>query len=581
MKRTFSCLAFLLACGPQSGGDNAPEARSAARALVAASYSVNVTAHGATPAKDDINERAAITTAIAEACAKPIGEREVYFPAGDYTVARPFEPGVKASLIVSGCAGLVLRGDGMGTTTIAQIGTGMLPTNPNEPGTWKLLHLLGDDPVVRDLAFEGGLRTVDTEEQTHLVEVGDSTDAVLENLILKIPQRPFPPGAVQCSGAPDGVMCERPSHGDHTPILCHAYTDEAGTHVGLKGAWCSVSGDTWTLLGWWGGGDCVRGFGEPGMARNVTLRNVLAIDCDRSGLGGQRNIDGLLVENSTFCGEAPWDFEATGGGGLKNVRARGVSLCGGRSNFAATNGGSGANGLTSVDFDCQGGVLTGGGVSALDADVVTYSNCTIDSGLLAEAATIDIRKRGNRVTFRKSTIVRPIGAPVGPVVSITHHSGVAPTLVVFEDVTLVQGTVAPFINANSVSMLQLQRVTMKYLADPWLKPVSGMPPPANHTEAAAIIADTVPGAPQSIGSVVLIDVKLEGAAGSFAELLRQAQNDSWPNPRRVVMANVDVRGVLRNAVLYAKGSAVTPAITFDAANIKHDAPALCMGADCP
>jgi hypothetical protein len=597
MRTIATVIALLAACGPgsgptQAGGDNAPEIH----ALFAPSNAVSVTAHGATPARDNIDERAFLQAAIDAACAAPAdasGWHWLTFPSGDYSAARPIAPGVKSSLTVSGCK-LKMVGAGMGSTTIAQIGTGMLPTHPTEPGTWKLLWLTGGSTVSIDgISFEGGKRTVDTEEQTYLVEVGDTVDVNIRNSIMLLPQRPRPVGSVECLTAPDGVLCQRPNHGDHTPIYCHQYLDTsvtpAVTRPGLKGAVCRVDPSTdpenpapvWTLLGWYGGGDCLHLFADPGVARDVVVDSVFALNCDRSGLGGQRGVDGATITNSTWCGEAPWDFEATGAGGLKRVVARGNTLCGAGASYSATNGGQGANGLTSVDFDCAGSPITKGGVSVLDADIVTYSNCTIDSGLVSEASTIDVRKRGNVVKFRRSVITRPVGAPTAAVVNITHHSGAAPTTVIFEDVTLVQGTKAPFIDAKSIGTLQLQRVTMRYITDPWLKPVPGQPPPANHTEAAAIIADTVSGSPQSVDAVILIDVKMEAPAGAFAELLRQSQHDSWPGSRRVIMSKVDARGALRNALVLFKGSAVTQPVSFDYVDVLHDAPVLCMGADCP
>jgi hypothetical protein len=153
--------------------------------------------------------------------------------------------------------------------------------------------------------------------------------------------------------------------------------------------------------------------------------------------------------------------------------------------------------------------------------------------------------------------------------------------VVIQDTTITQGTPYAIIDAKSVASLTLQRVHLKYLAAPWLKPQPGQPPPANHTEAAAILDDVVPGSPQPIDLISLIDVTLEGPAGAFAALLRNGTTDTWPGSRRIVMAGVDVRGVLRNSVLLLKGTATTESAIVDHADVQHDAPVFCSGVDCP
>lgn len=596
---------FAASCGPGSGpttaggGDNEPD-QGAVRALFTPpGYAVNVTSHGATPARDGIDEKAFIQAAINEACGKGEGQREVYFPAGDYTVTRPTTPGVRDSLRVT-CKGIKIRGAGQGSTTIAMVGSGMLPQSPNEPGAWTLLNLTGRSKGwLEDLSLEGGKRTVDTEEATHLLVVGDVEDWEIRHVLALIPQRTFPLGAVPCLAAPNGTLCQRPSHGDHQPILCHAPVPQTTPPItnALKGAVCSVAASTdpehpeqvWTLLGWWGGGDCVRPFADPGEVTHLVLDRVLGVDCDRAGFSGQRGVRNVEVYDSLFstADDSPWDLELTGGGllGIRNGRARGVTLLrgnGGGGGYTATFGGTGVNALTSFDYDCQGGSIAKGGVSGMDVDVLTLRNCHVDSGQLSELATFDLRKTANLVTFIGGSITRPVGAPVGPVVSITHHTGRAPTTVIFQDTTITQGTPYAIIDAKSVTSLTLQRVKLKYLAAPWLKPSPPpAPPPPNHTEAAAILADVVPGSPQPIDTITLIDVTLEGPAGAFAALLRNGATDAWPGSRRVIMAGVDVRGVLRNSVLLLKGTASSAAALVDQADVKYDVATFCSGVDCP
>lgn len=601
MRRTPLILPALLtlaaACSPPpspTDGTTAPLAL-----MSASSYAVNVVSKGATPARDGIDERAFLQAAIDEACGKPEGQREVFFPAGDYTAARPQTPGVRDSLRVT-CKGLTIRGAGRGNTTVAAIGSGLLDTHPNEPGTWNLIHLTGrSSGRMQDLSLEAGRRTWDTEEQTHVLLIGDTEDWEIVDVLAVIPQRTFPLGAIPCLAAPDGVLCERPNHGDHAPILCHQYVDNTVTppvtRVGLKGAVCTVEPGAapedpqrWILAGWWGGGDCFRVFADPGEVTHVKLQRALGVDCDRSGFSGQRGVRNLEVYDSLFSTtfDSPWDLELTGGGalGIGNGRARGVTLLRGNGaggGYSATFGGTGANALTSFDFDCENGPIPKGGVGMLDVDVLTLRNCHVDSGQVSELATFDVRKRANLVTFVGGSITRPVGAPVGPVVSITHHTGVAPTTVILQDTVLTQGTQTAIIDARSVSTLTLQRVKLRYLAEPWLKPQPGQPPPPNNNEAAVIIADTVSGSPQPVDLITLTDVQVEAPAGAFATLIRNGTNDAWPGSRRIVMAGVDARGALRNSVLLLKGTAASEPAIVDVADVKHDAPVFCAGVDCP
>lgn len=596
-------LALLCACGPgsgptQAGGDNAPDDKIQALVLQPPN-AVNVTAHGATPARDNIDERVFIQAAIDAACAQPPdadGLRWLYFPAGDYTVGRPTTAGQRDSLRVT-CKNIKIQGAGQGATTIAMLGSGWVPAFPNEPGAWTLLHLTGrSSGWLEDLSLEGGKRTVDTEEQTHVLVVGDSESWDIRRVLGIIPQRTFPLNAVPCLAAPNGTMCETPNHGG-TPRLCHAPVPQTTPPItnALKGAVCTVApGPTpedpqrWILAGWWGGGDCFRVFADPGEVTKVRFERVLGVDCDRAGFAGQRGVKDLEVVDSLFSTtfDSPWDLELTGGGvlGIKKGRASGVTLLrgnGGGGGYSATFGGTGVNALTSFDYDCKGGSISKGGVGMLDVDVVTLRDCHVNSGLLSELATFDARKTANVVTFIGGSITRPVGAPVGPVVSITHHTNRAPTTVILTDTTLVQGTQHAIIDAKSVSSLQMQRVKLKYLAAPWLKPEPGQPPPANHTDAAAILADTVPGSPQPVDLITMVDVTLEAPAGAFASLLRNGTTDTWPGSRRIVMAGVDVRGALRNSVLLLKGTAASEPAVVDQADILYDAPAFCSGVDCP
>jgi hypothetical protein len=211
---------------------------------------------GAVP-NDGIDDRDVLQAAIDAAQAGP---HCLQLGAGTFHVTRRQTPGTNsiASLRITGT--LALRGQGEGVTTVAMLGPGTCSGCsgfPN-PTDWHLLAVTGGTGVsVSGLTLDGSART-NTNEQTHLLQLnGPTQDVLVEHVTFRLP-----------------------------------------------------------VIGPSSGGDCIRLLGTSTLwVRNTIIRNVTGVDCDRSFVGVQRGVDGLVVESSESMkvGDQAIDFEPSGG----------------------------------------------------------------------------------------------------------------------------------------------------------------------------------------------------------------------------------------------------------------------------
>lgn len=553
---------------------------------------IDVTVYGAVP-NDGLDDRAAIVSAKVAACAS--SARQLYFPPGVFHMTRPSVLGQGNVSLALDCDNLEAFGDGQGSTTLAMLGTGMLPGFAN-PGTWKHVQIGGGARNVRlhDIALEGGIEVANTEEQTHLLETGHSTDASVYSVTSTMPQRLAPPDTVSCHLAPNGQMCERPVElNGPEPYLCHTPVPPViPVPPALSRAMCRVTGDeatgfTWTLVGWYGGGDCFRFFAESATPiTGAEFENTHGNDCDRASFSLQRGIigrvgangiveegSGLTVKNSSGVTrfDQPIDTEMTGGVGGSGILFDGVDVSrgGGGGGATVTHGGSGT-GVTSGVHDCRGGTIPDGSLRLIDVDHYVVRNCTVDSGTVSLDATVDVRKRARLVEFRNCRFIRPAGAPTEAVLNITHASGAAPTEVRLVDTWIDQHTVGPAIMISSLKTFTMVRGGIRYHAAPWN-------PATNASEAAAIVANSIPGGGR-VDSVNLYSVELQAPDGSFASLIQQGTNSTWPQGRRVSLVNVKATG-LRTQVVNFKGAA--PARLY-VSRVDANVTDLCSGSvNCP
>lgn len=533
-------LATLIGCGPSVAGGDSQQDRVALMALTSVGaldlpLCIDPTQppYNAVP-DDGQDDRAAIQAAIDYAATQPPGYRKVCLGYGRFHVKRHPTPGQIASLRVP--LGVEIYGEGEESTALVMLGTGMHPSFQYAPGTWLLLWFTGGAivPSVHDLRLEGGTEVVDTEEQTHLLQFGYSTDAKATRVTSYMPQRPFPVDSVPCGDAPDGVLCERAEWsaqsgiGDGQPYPCHGWVDGSGVHFGLGAkAMCRKTvnpdnSETWTLLGWWSGGDCFRFFSEQNVpVLRPLLEYVSGTDCDRATFSFQRGLVSprILYSSGVTRADSVADSEPTGGGGYTDLYIDYTHFSRGGSGGGATTTWGGNGFLSSGEVNCRGQEVPDGSMRFIDVDRFVIRNCIINSGLITTDATVDARKRIVDLQIIDSTIRRPVGAPPNAVLNITHTSASAvPFSVTLINTWLEQGTVREVINIASLRNFTMVGGGIRYLAGQW-----------THPESSFVIADAIV---SRVDSIKFIDVKLEAPANSVATFLRMGGNSVYTTKGR-------------------------------------------------
>jgi hypothetical protein len=577
MKRIFALALVLAACS-----SSRPTPRTSSHALV----TVGCIDPGSPPVvggvplwtaslpDDGLDDRVGGQAAISYACSQPVGSRAICLRRGRYDVS--INPAFGTTNIGSwqvrnGCTDLSITGEGEYATEVTLLGPGIRP-GAGGPGDWRLIEwsLGADRGYLAELALTArprdpatGLGRWDTEEQTHLLHVGPGplADVRVEHVRFDYPPLAIPTGA-SCSTAPPGTTCQRPSHGG-VPIAC--------SQLAVK-AWCAPGSPDWTLLGWFSGGDCVRVFGQdlsPAQAiKNSYFLGINATLCDRSGLGLQRGIDGLTLEDSVLVTKTDQgrDAEPTGGIGYRNVTTKNVTISRGDApsgGIVFSSGGSSTAGLSSEVVEKVEAI--GGSTSIVDVDTVTFKDVVFDSGL-STLPTISMKKTIRRVIFENCTITRPVGAPAGAVIDVTHQSGGFPVEIIIRNSTLVQGTLGQFVNAANLARLSLVNTKLVWTGPAWTV-----------TGAAGInVVNTVAG--RSGESVTLQGVTLQAPTGALEELVRIARLAAGSQLGGVTLGVVSATG-LRSYVVRMDSAGGTVG-KIAATRLSTDAPAVC-GGNCP
>jgi hypothetical protein len=370
---------------------------------------------GAHP-NDDGDDRDQLQAAIDAAQAGP---RCLVLGPGEFHATRRQTAGTRsiASLRITGP--LSLRGAGQGVTSLGMFGPGTCTGCqgfPN-PTDWNLLEVTAGATGVsiNDLTLEGTQRT-SGNEQTHLL---------------------------QLTGPTQGVRVER------------------------------VSFDL-PVIGPSAGGDCIRLLGShTAWVRDTTIRDVTGLDCDRSFVGFQRGVDGVLLERSRSIrvGDQAVDFEPTGGPVfecqpiVRNVTMRDLVLrrtATGQGDRTVTIHGDGcavADNVTLADS-----IIEDGSVSVLDAHHLTLSglhlrNRTVTPTLLA-------RKRIVGLQVRDSTIERVAGTGPGSAIVVTGQNGAFPTDVVVSGTHVIQATDGPLVRTEDARQLLVQEARLTYTGPP-------------------------------------------------------------------------------------------------------------------
>lgn len=370
-------------------------------------------AHGAI-ADDGQDDLAALRMAIEAAEA---GSRHVCLGPGTYHVTRDPRPNKAwiASLIAEGP--FELSGAGRDRTTIAMLG-GIVGRRD-----WRVLDCSGPDCHIHDLAFDGSERCAGwqpgdplcTGDQTHLVQInGPATGAVIERLRVTLP-----------------------------PL---AYGSS--------------------------GGDCVRLIGTfAAWVTGTIIRDVVGPNCDRSFIGVQRAVDGLLIEDvqSDIVGDQAIDLEPTGEKAfegqdiVRNVVIRRAVLRRGpdaQGPYVVGVNGGGASMI--VNLRIEDSVLEDGGLFISDVADMSLVRLHLRNRPSRGEPTVLAQKRIERLLLIDTIVERVAGSPLGSAVRVNEHTGHAPESVHFLGGAVIQGSDGVPISTVSLASLTMVGTKVVY-----------------------------------------------------------------------------------------------------------------------
>lgn len=379
---------------------------------------------------------------------------------------------------------------------------------------------------IRDMTLSGGTITPGTgTEQRHLFNAAAGcARPVVERVVMTLPELGNAQGGdcLRYSGngrAPSGPPNARGSQAavQNTGtglsfVVTRVFSEEP--RPGVKGFVTTVApGPTWygtiTVVGntnyfitdtYFGqdpaapslvAADYVVGYmPDAHLVTDVLARDVLMVNCDRSGVGYQRGILNGLFESFVIIGtgDQDGDMEATGVV-YPEDRIRRVTL---RDWFVIrTRGG------LSLSIG-RGDHLRVENVHILNGNVFFLScvQCALeDSYIVGDSnpangdSTVAIRRAVDGMTIKGSTIMRPTTAFAAPVVSVTADTNGSPRDVKIIDSNILQGTRSVGVHTQN-SEVDVHGSTLVYQG-----PVNAPPPPP-------AVSDSPNGGPNAVAIVL-------------------------------------------------------------------------------
>jgi hypothetical protein len=315
---------------------------------------------------------------------------------------------------------------------------------------WHAIHIRGPNAreiILRDFAIDS-LGSYNTDEQTHLIEIGPgSRDVIVYNMTLGPMRRP-------------------------------------DQRVG-QGA----------------GGDCIRLLGNPGKeVENVVITRSRFVDCDRSGIGIQRSVRNLVIARNvdTGTGDQPIDFEPTGQGSVEDVVMVDLEI---RRTMTAQGAWAVTIGGTRKDLASRivltRSKLEGGGILILNARDVDILDNQITHGP-GGRPTIHIIRNVERVRLANNRITRPRTSPAGNLINLSEHSSHAPRSIAIVNNELRQETAGFVVDSSSVRDLRICRNQIHYTGgDPTLSIVRSRAMRGD-IDGVTVEANTIDGAAASV-----------------------------------------------------------------------------------
>jgi hypothetical protein len=370
--------------------------------LSVATGCVDPVTYGAKP-NDGVSDVPAIDKAIEVAVQT---QQPVCIGEGVWDLGPPQRAGKKGPIgsIIIRQGPLIIRGAGP-KTILRMSGDG-------QKHDWRGIHILGAHDVVLENFTIDGLSAVNTEEQTHLAEVGpDSKEILIANVTFGPMRQP---------------------------------TQSVGQGIG---------------------GDGLRLLGNPGHeVEDVLITHSKFVDCDRSGIGIQRALKRVAIIHSTVsgAGDQAIDFEPTGRGAVEDIAIVDVTIkkpdaSQGQWALTITGNKDEANNITVADSTIEGGA-----VMIKNAHAVSFLRNHITHGNHGKAASIHMIRRVTDVRIVGNTITRPSTAQPGPLIRASDNNGYTPYGVLVEGNTLEQETPSPVVSSISVGGMTVHKNAIAY-----------------------------------------------------------------------------------------------------------------------
>lgn len=265
-----------------------------------------------------------------------------------------------------------------------------------------------------------------------------------------------PADSVNCKPAPtdpeyETRKCQVPGHGS---VLCKELGDRPS---------CSVSGGTYTVEGWFRGGDCIRSVGEVATPVNgVSVTESYAPECDRSFIALQRasynfTITGNVTKKVT---DQIIDQEPSGAGGIGKIFILGNRF---ERGGAASEGGAAIT-LTGIGPGSDLGDAMVVANNVLDGGIITFNvgRISIEHNVINGQASainkepvIQVIRHTESLRLIGNEIDRPAGAGPSPVILARVHNTAWPT-----DVTIALNTIRQNTDGNVIEMTGVQNATI-------------------------------------------------------------------------------------------------------------------------
>jgi hypothetical protein len=512
-------------------------------------------------ANDGIDDRAALQKWINAGCRSR--KKLLYLPPGDWHVTRRDIPSEIGSLVIPAkCDGLTMLGSGR-ASRIVMLGTGIPKDKPiPTPSDWWVFDIRGQRITIDGIAIDGARRK-NTIEQTHLIQLSEGArDIELRRLYVNLPVLQQPTGLKKCRPSKDEVdfetrMCAIPGVGE--PVKCNTVEGSARCTVSAEGIF--------NVIGWFGGGDCIRSLGTAERAVDgVSISENYALACDRSFIGFQRYSRNFTITGNMtkLVADQVIDQEPTGQGDIGKIvitNNRFERGSGNKGQFAISLSGTGPNAEMGDAMIVSNNILDGG-IRTFNVSRISIEHNVINGNPANERAegVIDIVKHTDSVRVIGNDIHRPRASANGPVIRARTHNSGSP-----REITIALNTIKQYTNSHVINLEGVQGVT---ISDNTIECHQ-----TTATEFSAIFGKSVPAREDDLDTtdenesrpaVPIERLVIAGnrARGSCADFARLASGDDPPIPvGAITIVGNQTRGFNFGVVFKSANPTVKPRVS--------------------